>query len=471
MRKAARRSNWVSYVPNLRQEVFHHVPPWGPRMIKGYIGALGGGKSTACEQEIIELCMRMPNGLTVATRKSKKRAALALVLDFRKLLDGVAEWKAGDEIFEFPNGHVMAVTPSDDFERFGSLELCAFFIQEAHELTDGRVFDALCSRLRNPAGYIDNRPYYRGYLDARGITSSHWINKKFIEVAWDYDSGPEKREKAHQPDFVYLRSRTEDNRENLRPGYIEELRKQHENDLNWIKVFLEGEVGFDVVGQAVFGDSWDPARHVAEIPEDPSLPILRGWDFGYRAPAVLWTQYTRSGRLLVLRELCPRNLSTEELIQQAVSLQKSAWPARPNHTFRDYGDIAGEQINSSSFRDIELVEAALSTTVETRKARIEDGLNVLRKLMRDSVKVGPSLASRFAVDESCTTTIEALSGAYYYPDENMQQGPKKGLGYDAPPDCLRYIAQLVVEEGYQPMSAVPGIRYGRTLAPDHFARY
>lgn len=468
--RVERKESWHSYTPNRRQKQFHQVAPWGPMMVKGYIGALGGGKSTACEQEQIELMMKMPKGLSVATRKSKKRANFALVADYRTLLEGIAKYHSTDEAFYFPNGHVLAITPSDDWERFGSMEICTFFIQEAHEITDGRTFDHLCARLRNPNGYVEGKPYYRGLIDARGITSSHWINKKFIEVAWNVDDGLEARERAENPDFVYIKSRTEDNRDNLRPGYIEELAKQHKNDLNWLKVFLEGEVGFDVEGQAVFGDSWDPARHVASIPEDPSLPILRGWDFGYRAPAVVWAQYTRSGRLLVLRELCPRNLSTEQLVQDVVANQKTWWPTRPHHTYIDYGDAAGDQINSTSLKDIETVEEMLQTTMDSRKGRIEPGLNVLRKLMRDSVKVGTSLANRFAVDESCTTLIEAMSGAYYYPEENMDLGPKKGLGYDAPVDCIRYIAQLVVEEGYAPSTPSP-VRYGRTTAPNLFARY
>ena len=455
---------WVSYKPNRRQATFHAIPAFGPMMVKAYVGAVGGGKSTAIEQEQIELCMKMPGGLSAAVRKAKKRAEFALIADYQKLLQNIAKWKVSDQAFYFPNGHILAVMPADDFERFGSIELCTYFIQEAHEITDGRTFDALNSRLRNPNAYINGRPYFRGYIDARGITSSHWINKKILEVAWNLDDGPAARENVENPDFVYIRSRTEDNEENLPEGYIEGLRRQHKSDLNWIKVYLEGEVGFDVEGQAVFGDSWDHERHIAEIQEDPSLPILRGWDFGYRAPAVVWCQYTRSGRLLILKELCPRNLSTDQLIQEVVASQKNWWPSRPFHTYRDYGDIAGDQINSTAEKDIEKVEDQLRTSMDSMKARIEPGLDTIRKLMRDSVKVGMSLVPRFAVDSSCTTVIEAMSGAYYYPEENMDQGPKKGLGYDAPVDAIRYIAQLVVEEGY-------GHRYGRQTSPNLFAGY
>lgn len=468
------RGIWESYIPHFYQRAYHAVPALSGTMIKGAIGALGSGKSTCAENEQIELCMRMPNGLSVATRKSRKRARFSLVDDYKKMLNGVARWYVADEMFLFPNGHQLICCPSDDYERFGSWELCSFFIQEAHEVDD-KIFWALCSRLRSPQGLIDGKPYYRGFLDARGITSSHWINKDFIEKAWRYDDGPQARERATNPDFVYFHFRTEYNRRNLPEGYIETLRAQHKDDPSWLKVFLEGEVGFDVSGRAVFGDSWDPERHVAEITEDPSLPILRSWDFGYRAPCVLWCQYTRSGRLLVLRELCPQNVSTDELIEMARAIQAENWPDRPRHAYRDYGDIAGEQVTASaSATDIEKVESAFGGVVETRKARVEDGLNVLRKLMRDSTKVGGRLVPRFAIDTSCVKTIEALSGAYYYPDDDGQldRAPKKGHGYDCQPDCLRFVAQLIVEEGYVPQTTTNDFMWtARGPKLNYFAKF
>jgi hypothetical protein len=461
---------WQSYDPNSRQAAFHAVPAVGPSMVKGFIGAYGGGKSTGIENEMGELIQRMPGGLSIAARVSKTRAHQSLIADFKRILQGVAVWKKNDEFFDFPNGHVLALMPCDSADRFGSVDLCMFFLQEAHEIVDSEIFSTLCARLRNPRGYVDGRPYYRGYIDARGITDKHWIFEKFIKQAWDYDSGPEKRYTAPNPDFVYMRSRTEDNRSNLREGYIEEMRRQHANEPLWQKVYIEGEVGIDTQGDAVFADSWDFDRNVADISEDTSLPILRGWDFGFRAPAIVWLQYTHSGRLLLLKEHCPRDLSTDELIQQGEAQQNKWWRNRPRHTYRDFGDIAGDQWNSAGVKDIEKVEEYFGTTVESRKARIEDGLNVMRKLMRDGVNVGQRNVPRFAVDRGCTTFIAACNGAYYYPKDKLDAPPKKGTGYDAVIDATRYVAQLVVEEGYVPMPQSP-TNYHTRRNPGVYAGY
>jgi hypothetical protein len=442
---------WESYHPNPYQEKFHAVPALSGTMIKGFIGAVRAGKSAACENEQIELCLSMPNGLSAAIRKSRSRAKFSLVDDYKKLLHGIAEWSASDECFKFPNGHQLICAPADDYNRFGSWELCSFFIQEAHEV-DGKCLPALTTRLSSKYGKIGGKDYFRGYIDARGITSSHWINTDFIEKAWHFDDGYGARIRAENPDFVYFRGRTAQNEMNLPRDYEANQRRMYKNNPNWCRIYLDGEVGFDDTGTAVFGDSWDPDRHIAQIPEDKSLPILRSWDFGYRAPAVTFWQYTRSGRLLQLRELCPKNVSTDELIEMVRAAQFEHWEHRPRHAYRDYGDIAGEQTNATAGADgvdIDKVQEAFGGVVESRKARVEVGLNVLRKLMRDSVKVGNRLVPRFAVDESCVKSIEAYQGAYYYKDEpNLDRVPVKGNGYDRFADTARYVAQLVVEEGY-----------------------
>jgi hypothetical protein len=186
---------------------------------------------------------------------------------------------------------------------------------------------------------------------------------------------------------------------------------------------------------------------VAEISEDPSLRIMRGWDFGYRAPAVVWSQWTRSGRLLVLSELCPKNLSTDSLIDLAQAHQANLFPRRASQFYIDYADHQGIEVQStSSLKDLEILEERLGTEVYTRKGNIEYGLNVLRNLMLKQVKHQGSLVPRFAVDKSCETLIAALKGSYSYPEDRLNAPPLKGGSYVGVCDALRYVAQLVVEE-------------------------
>jgi hypothetical protein len=448
MRPATAVAPYETYVPKARQLFFHSIPALGSRLIKGAIGGYRAGKSTCIENELIELCMRMPGGDSIALRKSVSgRAELSVLGDLKKmLLPGChAVWRSSEEHFLFPNGHRLFVQPGDAWERFGSYDLCSFYIQEAQEL-NSKVFEMLTSRLSSQKAKIDGRYYYRGFIDARGVDSSHWIYTDFIEKAWDVDTGPTNRAQAPNPNFAYMRFRTTDN-DSLDPSYVSDLILQHQDDPTWIDVFINGEIGIEVDGRAVYGSSFDPVVHVADIAEDPALPIMRGWDFGYRAPAVIWAQYTRSGRLLVLRELAPLDLSTTALIDQVLALQATEFPFRDPANYLDYVDAAGDQINSSGFRDIATLEERLGCEVNWRKGDIEVGLGTIRNLMSRTAKVKGRTVHRFAVDQSCKTLIAALRGSYHYPEDKPKAPPMKGGSYAAVCDALRYVAQLVVEQG------------------------
>lgn len=445
---------YKTYKPNPKQERFHQIPPWNPRLYKLAVGGLGGGKSTACEQEQALICMKTPDGKSIACRKSVNRSEISLLEDYKKILQGVATWKPSPKWFEFKNGHKLIVVPSDEWDRFGSTQLVSFYIQEAQEV-EFQIFDTLTQRLRDPKGVVGGVPYYRGLMDARGVKKKHWLYSEYVmrndkPNAWNALTDPSERRKVQNPDYTYVPFSTYDNEEILEsqsPGYVQQLLDAHKGNVAWVKMLIEGEFGFDVEGRAVYG-SYKPELHDASIVADPTLPILRGWDFGYNRPAVVWCQYTRDGRLLVLREYCPVGISRRHLFEEAASLQRTWWPERHASQYRDFADIAGEQITSAAGpTDIEELESFFGTSVESKKARIQDGIEVIRQLM---IRLTRSGVPRFAVDVSCDTLREALGGAYHYTTEKTEERPVKGLGYDDVCDALRYVAQLIVEEDLQP---------------------
>lgn len=439
------------YHPTPRQRIFHDIVPYNPKLVKGYFGGLGSGKSTACEHEQAWICLKTPGGKSAAVRFSMGRSHGTLIEDYQKLLRGMARWVSSRSRFEFDNGHHLYVYPADAWDRFGSFDLVSFYIQEAQEV-DYKIFDALNQRLRHPAGIQNGIPWYRGYIDARGVKTDHWLWEKFVKRAWDCDSAPSSRPSVPNPDFVYVKGRTHDNTQNLRQGYMDELLRDHKDDIAWQKMMIEGEFGFDIEGRPVY-ECYRPGVHDATIYEDSTLPILRGWDFGFNRPAVVWCQYTRDGRLLVLRELCPTGISRDELVAQVSGLQKAEFPNRHPSQYRDFGDAAGDQPNTTSVTDIEFIEGALKTSIETKKGRINDGIEVLRTLMTRTTKKGDPM---FQIDTRCDRLIQALRGAYYYRTDKTDDRPVKGLGYDDIADALRYVAQLTVEDGFIPATTGTG---------------
>lgn len=464
--------SYETYKPNARQQLFHQVRRWEnfSKLVKGAIGGIGGGKSVACMQELAEVCLRTPGGLSLAMRASMPKADLTLTDEIGSFICGdrpVAEWVSKKESYYFQNDHRLAVVPGDKWDRFGSTQLVGAYVQEAQEL-DYRVFSVLSERLRHPAGTQEGIPYYRLLFDSRPIESKHWIKERFMDLAWKIDEGPDARLRAKNPHWAYTQFSSFDNKENLPTRYIEDAIHEHQHEPGWIKMMIYGEVGYSLDGQPVYGDSYNPEIHDATIEEDPRLPILRGWDFGYRSPAVLWCQWTRDGRLLVLRELTPKKCARDRLVDEVLATQEVEFPGRHPSQYRDFGDIAGQQIDSTGITDMEYVSERLGTTFEgLQKARIENGLDVVRGLMRKPRPYAGRVLTCFLVDERCSVLREALRGMYFYPDKGEHREPHKGNGYDDVCDALRFVAQSVAPDG----DTRDPYTYGAPEAGDVFASY
>lgn len=464
---------WETYKPNAKQEIFHAIEPWpitladgrkADALVKLFAGGLGAGKSTACEQEQAMVCLRTPGGKSIAVRQSMERSDSSLIEDYRKILAGHARWVPSKHWFQFDNGHLLMVMPSDKFDRYGSVEIVSFYMQEAQEMKY-QIFDALEQRLRHPAGVIDGMSFYRGYLCARGVKKDHWIYKEIVERGWDASTPKDKRYRVEAPQRVYVKGQTIDNTMYLAPGYRERLLLGHEKDRRWQLMFLEGEFGFDLEGRPVF-EEFDVEEHVAEVEPDRSLPIFRGIDFGYRRPAVVWCQLMREGRFVVLHELCPQEVSRYDLVKMVESEQQAHFPDYGPMHYRDFGDIAGENENSAGVTDIEYWESHFQTGVEFRKARIKDGLEVMRNLMNRQGRYQGKRTPMFLVNKSCEKLITALSGGYYYDFDKLNDEPVKGNGYDDVVDAVRYVCQLVAEE------APSGLTYGNSgRASGSYASY
>jgi hypothetical protein len=446
------------YVANWRQKQFHEVKLWTglTKLFKGAVGALGGGKSAGCEHEQVDICLRTPGGASAALRGSLPDAEKSLLEDYRRYLAGTARWNQTIRAFVFENGHRLYIMPADRPDRLGSMQYVSVYFQEAQEIAWRVVLTAL-DRVRHPAGLVDGFPYHRVLFDARGVNTSHWVAKDFLPRSWklprpDDAEPPMRRETAKNPHWVYAQFKTNDNRQHLPPGYYETNLHEHRDDPAWCKTYLDGELGHEVGGISVFGDSYDPKRNeVDRIEPDQGLPILRGWDFGYNHPAVVWCQFSRQGRFVVLRELCPSKCSRDRLVREARALQAHEFSGWYEGNFRDFGDIAGQQANSADMdgiTDMEYLEEQMGTAFEgLQKSPVDSGLSVIRELMKGQSQLNGETMNHFLVDkEGCPTLCEALRGMYYYDEKSPTRKPKKGNGFDNVVDAVRYVVQVVWQE-------------------------
>lgn len=445
-RGAAQNVAYETYKPEARQRIFHEVPRWQGlgQLIKGAIGGIGGGKSAVCQQEQAWLCNLTPNGTSVACRGSMPKAEMSLIDEYGEFLGPVAEWRKSS--FFFKNGHRLVVCPLDKWDRFGSTKFVSAYVQETQEVNP-RSFFVLSERLRHPAGIVHGVPMYRLLFDSRPIEKRHWLVEQFISRAWNVEEGAAARAKAEMPHWVYVRFQTYDN-SHLVPGYVQTLEYQYKDNPRFLRMMLYGEIGYSLEGTPVYGDAYKPDIHDATIEEDPRLPILRGWDFGYHSPAVVWCQFTRDGRLFVLREFTPKEIALERFLDEMLAEQQNNFPNRHPSQYRDFGDIAGDQIDWTGQKPHDIVTAKLNTFFEgLQKAKVDHGIDTIRTLMMKPARSGDGkLRTKFMVDTRCETLREAFRGGYRYPEKGNRDNPVKRTGYDDVCDALRYVAQSVVAE-------------------------
>lgn len=104
--------------------------------------------------------------------------------------------------------------------------------------------------------------------------------------------------------------------------------KKREYDIDWT-----ASEGDPVVPE------YEEALHVRALVIDPSLRLLRFWDFGFDSPVVLFAQLNFWDQLLIFRELCPFNLTLRELIPAATAMAKDllGFDAWANDRGLDYG--------------------------------------------------------------------------------------------------------------------------------------
>lgn len=202
----------------------------------------------------------------------------------------------------------------------------------------------------------------------------------------------------------------------------------------------------------------------------PELPLWRGWDFGYRHPAVVWVQLwpaseqAPDGTLVVLHEFYPTlnrestpGIKTADLAEQVLEVTAEVFPeTRSEHhdaQVFDFADPAGNQTKETSdFSSIEILQQHgiyPEHSVVGRKNRIA----YLRRYIEDP--------NAFRINPHCSLTIKALSSAYRYPEEKSggadRDMPDLGKKVQEEPyvhlmDALEYVAACNLEIPWNPDS-------------------
>ena len=197
-----------------------------------------------------------------------------------------------------------------------------------------------------------------------GLT--HWIAGDF----------PERNGKAG---YLYLRTSVYDNRHNLGDTYIDSLEQAYPDGHALRRRFIEGKRGLPIVGKPVYAGVFQARHHVERLRLNEAVPLLEGWDFGHKHPAVVWAQILPWGEFRVLGGILGRDQFIEDFAPMAVALRHLWFGGEPDAQGErplpcevwSTGDPAGDQNNSQGTRvsaaDVLREYGVLLTTIAGRE--------------------------------------------------------------------------------------------------------
>ena len=215
-----------------------------------YGGARGGGKSWCVQHKSVLMAVRYAGIRILILRRTLVELRENHIRPMRKLLRGVADYKATDKAFEFPNGSLIVFGYCDsegDVDQYQGQEYDVIFLDEATHFTEYQ-YATLTAALRGANDFPK-----RMYLTCNPGGPGHaWVKRLFIDR--DFRGG------ERSEDYVFIPAKVTDNKILVEkdPEYVRRLDnlprglREAWRDGNW-DVF---------VGQ--YFTEWDREVHVCE---------------------------------------------------------------------------------------------------------------------------------------------------------------------------------------------------------------
>jgi len=408
--------------------------------VRGVMGPVGSGKSTACCWELFRRLQEQepgPDGI--------RRSRWAVVRNtYRELSDTtVKTWLDWfDDVGDFVNQDMAhrikfadveaellfrALDRPADVKKLLSLELTGAWVNEAREVPRA-VVDMLQGRVGRYPSKREGGPTWLGVImDTNPPDSDHWWYRLFEEVA------PDGWRLFRQPSG---RGADAENLENLPDGYYDRL--QAGKDDEWIAVYVDGEYGFISEGRPVYPEFRDHL-HVAKesIEVLDGTPVVIGIDFGL-TPAAVFGQRDVRGRWRWIHELVTEDMGAVRFGELLQNEMASRFPACE---FQVWGDPAGDQrAQTDETTPFQILRAR---GIKARPAPSNDFT-----LRRESVATPLSRLvdgePGLLISPSCTTLRKAMGGGYCYKrvqvtgDERFHDKPDKNQ-YSHVADAAQYL--------------------------------
>lgn len=274
----------IDYIPLPHQEAFH----MSNAQYRLNIGGFGSGKTTAACAEIATHALDTPNGRSLITAPTLSLVKDAVIPELNKFLP---PWHINisrlnpSPYYKLNNGHEIIVYSASDQQKLRSLNLTAFYIEEASGVGYD-IFDQLMTRLRSKAGVIRDKEGNEVDYKYMGIVSTNpedgWILDNFMLISDKlvaspsidvhmYDNFMKNELNRHFHTFI---SSTRDN-EHIPQEFIERMSAGKSE--RWIRKYVDCFI--DISEDAVYPEFSDCLVEPFPIPRH--WKSVAGFDPGY----------------------------------------------------------------------------------------------------------------------------------------------------------------------------------------------
>ena len=280
-----------------------------------------------------------------------------------------------------------------DLSGLGSQEFGIAVITEVHEISEN-AFRTLKMRVRQA-----NVPTMI-LMEGNPPNEEHWLKRYTNPKSQDYDKDIEMWEVS-----------TYENWENLPTSYKNSLESM---PLSWRNKYLYGHFGFMPDGQPFYEGFKEPI-HSGEFDWNSQRELILGWDFGFRHPACLVTQFDTYDRWLWLREFIGTDITIDKFADFVIAALNRYYPKA---SYRHFGDPACMQTNDKSEHTSWQILRQKNINVGVRQSTYRDRKEIMESKLSTLVNGKPLLM----VDKRfCKVARDGFLGGYHFPKRKEGQ--------------------------------------------------
>jgi hypothetical protein len=410
--------------------------------VRGVLGPVGSGKSTACAAEILLRAVRQAPSVRDGVKKTRFVVARNSYPELRTTtiktwLQMFPEHVWGKMRWQPPITHhlrlpardgapavdceviFLALDRPEDVKKLLSLEITGAWVNEARELPKS-IIDGLTSRVGRYPSKADGGPTWRGvWMDTNPPDDDHWwyrlaegepMEGLYPWRFWKQPAGvlevggPAEGGEVRAGGKWWSTNPDAENLDNLPGGYYAQMLAG--KSVDWIRCYVQGRYVFVQDGRPVWPE-YDDVVMSGDVEVDGSLPLQVGLDFGL-TPAAVIGQRTKHGQWRILSEIVTEDMGLERFGDLLKLELETQFPGLP---VKGWGDPAGKQRDAIyETTAFEFLQSIGLTVYPTHSNNFRIRREAAAAPMNRMVFGKPGLI----VSKRCPKLRKSLAGGYHF---------------------------------------------------------